>query len=348
MLRAAIFARVAAGAGFVLAGCGSSSDGAPEPAHPCPPAAAAICEEQVAQGAIPAEQRATCEQEQLRACSTQHYFRGYPERNQPACLSAGSTKTVNQNLLAALFHGGKLWDDRVVEQTHGVQRYWAGHELWFYADRPSERVPYTNAMVGSDAEFRAALSKAGIDPEASYLTPEQEAIANQAVGEVMFRPLREMIASHQAPGRVNIFILPEVVAPVLAKSISLQGEIAGIGVSPALFARIHADDPQFDLLTLMGLPPDFTPSLFVGSDTVRKYTNLPDNLVAHEMGHILGLVHQDVTGNLMTQGTPTDCRTTVTDQQIDGLVLPRILHREPGWLTLARSPERVRAALRKP
>jgi hypothetical protein len=201
-------------------------------------------------------------------------------------------------------------------------------------------------MVGTQAELRAALVNVGIDPDATNLTPAQEAIANQAIGQIMFRPLREMIQSQQAPGRVNIFILPEIVAPALAVSLQLQGELAGLGVSPSLFARISADDPQFNLLTLIGLPADFTPTLFVGSDTVRKYTNHPDNLIAHEMGHILGLVHQTDPGNLMTQGTPTNCRTIVTDQQIDDLSLPRIVYPEPGWLFLARAPRRVRAALR--
>ncbi len=344
MLRASVFAIVA---GLMLSACGSSNDDrGPEPAHPCPPAADGICEDRVATGAIAAAELEACKADELRGCATQHYFRSFPTKTLPECRSGGSTKAVNANVAAKLFKGGGLWDERVVEQTHGLQRYWSVHELWFYTDSVSTPVPYQHAMVGTRAELETALRNVGIDPNATYLTPAEEAIANKAIGEVMFRPLREMILGSQAPGRVNIFVIPSIAAPTLTGSLGVNGEIAGLGVSPTLFARIGESDPQYDLLTLIGLPPDFTPTLFVGSDTVRKYTSHPDNLVAHEVGHILGLVHQNSTGNLMTQGTPTHCRTIVTEQQIDDLSLPRLKHAEPGWLALARAPSRVLAALR--
>ncbi len=344
MLRASALAFVAS---LAVTACGSSSDDrGPEPPHPCPPAVDAICEDRVASGAIPAADLDVCKASEFGGCTTLHYFRSFPNRTLPECRSGGSTKTINANVAAKLFKGGGLRDERVVEQTHGLQRYWSVHELWFHTDAIATSVPYPHAMEGTRAELETALRNVGIDPNATYLTPQQEAIANKAIGEIVFRPLREMILGSPAPGRVNIFVISSIAAPSLVGSLGVNGEIAGLGVSPTLFARIGETDPQYDLLTLIGLPPDFTPTLFVGSDTVRKYTNYPDNLVAHEVGHVLGLVHQSSTGNLMTQGTPTHCRTIVTDQQIDDLALPRLKHAEPGWLALARTPSRVLAALR--
>ena len=246
MLRATVFALVA---GLSLSACGSSNDDrGPEPPHPCPPAVDAICEDRVATGAIAAAELDTCKADELRGCTTQHYFRSFPTKALPDCRSSGSTKKVNANVATKLFKGGGLWDERVVEQTHGLQRYWSVHELWFHTDSVSTPVHHQHAMVGTRAELEAALRKVGIDPNATYLTPEQEAIANKALGEVMFRPLREMILSSLAPGRVNIFVIPSIASPTLTGSLGVDGEIAGLGVSPTLFARIGESDPPIRLV----------------------------------------------------------------------------------------------------
>ena len=141
-------------------------------------------------------------------------------------------------------------------------------------------------------------------------------------------------------------IVSSIIDPALAPLIGINGELAGLGLSPALLDSVTAADPQQNLYELIGLPASFTPTLFVGDGTVKKYTAYPDNLVAHEMGHALGLVHQQAQGNLMTQGTPTNCRTAVTDTQLGEITLPQVIQAAPGYETLLGAPRRVLNALR--
>ncbi len=261
----------------------------------------------------------------LRDCSTRHYLRDYAPLSQPSCAPSGSPIAIAADLDLELFRGVGISDPAVVEQTHALQRYFEPHELWFFTNAPASAIPLSHPMDGSDAQLRQALIDAGI-PLDRPLSPEEEAIANQIIGDVVFAPIRNFVLTHAVPkqSRVIVITVSRIVAPALEGSLTSGLEIAGLGLSPALLDAVTAEDPQNDLYELLGLPNDFTPLLFVASGITRKYTKTPDNLVAHEMGHALGLVHQQLTGNLMTQGSPLNCRTTIDASQTGTLVLPQV------------------------
>jgi hypothetical protein len=140
---------------------------------------------------------------------------------------------------------------------------------------------------------------------------------------------------------VNVVVLAQVISPELEQLLGMPLEIAGLGLSPTLLATVNAEDPQSDLYELLGLPPSFTPTLFVASGVIRKYTQYPDNIVSHEMGHALGLVHTQWYGNLMTQGSPFDCRTVLEPDQAEAVTLPHVVSPIPGYRLLFELRRRV-------
>jgi hypothetical protein len=326
----------------LVAACSDADDGKAEPDNPCPGTAEQTCNALVEDGSISEADKSTCVATTLRDCSTSFYLRNYPDNPLSSCVPGAPIMPIDANVDLLLYRGLGVRDDAVVEQSQALQRYYEPHNLWFFTDVPSAKHELAYPMDGSDQEIAAALAQAGI-PNDRPLTAEEEVLANQIAGDIIFAPLRAFITSTGMPraSRVNIVVVSRIVAPSLESSLDSPLEIAGLGLSPALLAAVTAEDPQSDLYALLALPPDFTPTLFVASEITRKYTTRPDNLIAHEMGHALGLVHADPYGNLMTQGSPIDCRAVLDADQTASISLPHLLSPIPGYQLLIELRKRV-------
>ena len=67
---------------------------------------------------------------------------------------------------------------------------------------------------------------------------------------------------------------------------------------------------------MTGLSGDFTPTLFIGDADVGCLPGSADNLVAHELGHALGLPHASEADNVMTPGQNLPCNEALSSTQL--------------------------------
>jgi hypothetical protein len=191
-------------------------------------------------------------------------------------------------------------------------------------DDIAETDPIRFAMAGTVAEFDQALIDAGVSPSADVdsLTADEQTVALEVISAVMFGPTREFLAAHAKPmePKVNVVVIDQILSPSLVDLLALEGTVVGLGLSPALLERVDetAEYPvAMSLNTMLDVDDDFTPTLFVGHSDIARLTQDFDLVIAHEMGHALGLPHVEDEGNLMEQGGVDNCRRWLSQEQID-------------------------------
>jgi len=280
-----------------------------------------FCERQAGQLCAEAEEPESCKAEQIERCVEDRFLGGYGPAPVADCDGTPATTPINGSLELHLFRDSGVSEGQAIDETQGLQRYYEVYALDFYSALDPLPTHIPHLMEGNQQEFTTALVEAGV-PIGGDLTPEQEKRAEEAVARVMFKPLRRFMDNHGAVGKgVNVTITRVIVAQELVDLFGAEwGSVAGLGISPTLLAAEEQDDPNIEMTKLLGLSESFKPSLFVGHQVLLEYSpDYIDYIIAHEMGHALGLQHVYNTGNLMKQGG-YDCRPYLEEWQLLSLV----------------------------
>ena len=255
------------------------------------------------------------------ACLTDHYFHGYAAQPLTACTGfLPTTKKVGGRKEINLFLGGASTDVSVRAEGQFLQRFYEPYELTFFTRQPGAPASMTYALSASADALAALPAQVGI-PAGQKPTPAQQAALDKATGDLLFADLRTFIRSQSNPPRkaISIVILDHIASPDVAAQFK-GGVIAGLGLSPTLFKNVAAGDASKNLFELIGLGEDFTPTLFVGHEDVTRLAKSPDVIVAHELGHAMGLQHTQDPGDLMTQFAASNaCLPGLTDKEVDVL-----------------------------
>jgi hypothetical protein len=252
-----------------------------------------------------------------KGCFTEHYFGELSDMQSVACSPVSPSDRLGMSVPVSLFWGGGVEDNAIAARGSQLQRFFRPYALDLYTASGANDSHLVYAMRGSSAELDAALAQANVPTDRAPTSDELHR-ANRAVGPIIFRDLRAFVLGHPQAHTVNLVVLEHVVAPELSAYLfnGSGASIIGFAISPALFAQVSASDPEYDLWEMTGITGDFTPTLFIGDADVHALQGSADNVIAHEMGHALGLPHSTQPGNLMTPGQNRPCEEALSPDQL--------------------------------
>ena len=129
-------------------------------------------------------------------------------------------------------------------------------------------------------------------------------------------PLRGVLLEPAPAGHVRLVVLPRL-ASEGSPAARWFDPLLGLTVSPhhQRRRRTVGDDPGGVVLSALGLPEAFTPTVWLSMEALDALPQERSRFVlAHELGHAMGLSHVTERGRLMGPGFPR-CAPTLSDDE---------------------------------
>jgi hypothetical protein len=246
-------------------------------------------------------------------CESVRFF-GVEQSALPHCAGAAG-QVLGLSLEVEVLYESSLAVTDVVRLTRSAARYYADYQLSFALNDAPQPLALGPLIAGSRSELERALVAAGL-PLDGELDAEQSAQIDAISAELLLAPLRELLHERAIPRRpvISLVVLERLAAPSLYEEGLLTATIDGLGLSPELISRLRDSATATSSFEALALPAEFTPTLLLDATALARFDQ-PDNVIAHELGHALGLLHTAEPGNLMNTEVADSCRAWLSKEQ---------------------------------
>ena len=215
-----------------------------------------------------------------------------------------ATKPEGRVLPVSVFLGQGVQLDQVKRTLDAASDALATYGIALEVDSDTQWLPKENLITIDPSKLRRLVKKG---------------VGQAKLEAKLLGGIKVLIQTHSRPRieRTHWIFLKEIV-PETGLAFRILGDVAGVGLSPELVAKAKKEEVGSSWVQAAGLEGDFTPTLVVGTRSLRKKSEKEVGLIlAHELGHAFGLPHTTgETGDLMGLDLPA-CIPALTDEQAE-------------------------------